>query len=428
VQPLPAVARSLAESRCHKPKNINEAPTQTCRSSVLVWLCLLGVLNLYQAKPVSAQDSPASVPQAVPAAPDAGANQNEESGKKTKDKANVKDERKHRGAILIAPLPIVSPAIGSGIIPVVGYIFPFQEKDKVSPPSVIGAAGLFTNNGSRAFALGGELFMKENRYELKSAYMRGNLNYDIYGIGFVSGSAGLKLPLVQTGQLFFIEFLRNVGWDIFVGPRFITGNSVITLNPSSGETPPIPPDTGLQTNLRSIGVEALRDSRPNRFYPTKGMLLDFTGDFFSQGLGSKYSFQSYKFTFNKYASFGQKQVLAYNLFLCGTGGQPPFYGNCIYGSNSELRGYTAGRYLDRYMFATQLEYRLDLRWRLGVVAFGGLGAVAPGAGQFRTNQFLPAGGTGIRFLLSKKYHVNLRTDFAWGKDNFTWSMGVGEAF
>jgi hypothetical protein len=34
----------------------------------------------------------------------------------------------------------------------------------------------------------------------------------------------------------------------------------------------------------------------------------------------------------------------------------------------------------------------------------------------------------IRFLLSKKYHVNLRTDFAWGKDNFTWSMGVGEAF
>jgi len=45
-------------------------------------------------------------------------------------------------------------------------------------------------------------------------------------------------------------------------------------------------------------VEALRDSRPNRFYPTKGMLFDFTGDFFSQGLGSKYSFQSYKFTFN----------------------------------------------------------------------------------------------------------------------------------
>jgi hypothetical protein len=87
-----------------------------------------------------------------------------------------------------------------------------------------------------------------------------------------------------------------------------------------------------------------------------------------------------------------------------------------------------GRYLDRCMFAAQLEYRLVLPWRFGLVAFGGIGEVAPSDDGFRTDQFLPAGGTGIRFLLSKKFHVNLRTDFAWGKDNFTWSMGVGEAF
>jgi len=53
-------------------------------------------------------------------------------------------------------------------------------------------------------------------------------------------------------------------------------------------------------------------------------------------------------------------VLVYNLYVCGIGGRPPFYGNCIYGINSELRGYTAGQHLDRYMFATQLEYRLVL--------------------------------------------------------------------
>ena len=153
------------------------------------------------------------------------------------------------------------------------------------------------------------------------------------------------------------------------------------------------------------------------------MLLDFTGDFFSQGLGSKYSFQSYKSTFNKYWGFGETQALAYNLFFCGTGGEPPFYGNCIYGSNNELRGYIAGQYLDRYMFATQLEYRLDLPWRLGLVAFGGVGGVAPGPAKFRTNKLLPGGGVGFRFLLSKKQHVNLRTDFAWGSNNFTWSMG-----
>jgi|GEM_PF-4698760 hypothetical protein len=37
-------------------------------------------------------------------------------------------------------------------------------------------------------------------------------------------------------------------------------------------------------------------------------------------------------------------------------------------------------------------------------------------------------GGGPRFQLSRKYPVNLRTDFARGKDIWTWSMGVGEAF
>ena len=104
----------------------------------------------------------------------------------------------------------------------------------------------------------------------------------------------------------------------------------------------------------------MRDTRPNHFYPTTGMFTQFTSDFFAQALGSKYTFQSYRFTFNKYWTVGKNQVLAYNLFNCNTGGDPPFYGNCIYGTNNELRGYEAGRYLDRYMIATQVEYRVSL--------------------------------------------------------------------
>ena len=120
--------------------------------------------------------------------------------------------------------------------------------------------------------------------------------------------------------------------------------------------------------------------------------------------------------------------MAYNGFFCGTGGQPPFYGNCIYGANNELRGYTAGRYLDRYMFATQLEYRLVLPWRWAWLPLAASAKLLPTATASAPISSCPPGGTGIRFLLSKKFHVNLRTDFAWGKDNFTWSMGVGEAF
>ena len=342
------------------------------------------------------------------------------------DKPQKKGRQNH-GAFVIAPLPISSPALGSGIVPVVAYIFPISASNKTTPASVVGAVGLVTNNGSRALALGGEIYSKQNTYRTTGVYARGNLNYSLYGLG--SGDSQPKLPLKQTGQLIFGEFLRRTWWKLFLGPRFLWGSSLITLRPNNMGTVPLPPDLGLDTNLTAVGFRLHRDTRPNRFYPTTGTLLDFTADFFSQGLGSKYSFQSYNFNFNKYWDLAQNQVLASGSFACFTGGEPPFYGNCIYGTNSQLRGYTAGRYLDRYMFGTQLEYRLALPKRFGLVGFGGLGEVIPGGNQpFRAKNFLPSGGGGVRFELSKKYHVNLRVDFAQGKDSNTWSVGVGEAF
>jgi len=331
-----------------------------------------------------------------------------------------------RGAFVAVPIPISSPAIGAGIIPAVGYIFPFSTKDKISSPSVIGGGGLITNNGTRAFVLAGQFYLKENRYRITAVYARGNINYDVYGSGI---AAGHKLPLKQTGQILFGEFLRQVGWKFYVGPRFTSGQSLITLRPSDEQDVPIPPDRGLDTNLTALGFKVFRDTVPNRFYPTSGMSFKFTADFFAEGLGSKYSFQSYTAVFNKYWSVDKKQVLAYNAYLCGTGGTPPFYGNCIYGASNELRGYTAGQYFTSYMAATQLEYRVALPWRFGLVAFGGVGEVIPGENQlYGSQKFLPAGGGGVRFLLSKQYHVNLRVDYGIGRDGHTVGMSIGEAF
>jgi hypothetical protein len=337
------------------------------------------------------------------------------------------EEKPERGALVIAPLPISSPALGSGVVPVLAYIFALGGPDDRSPASVVGAAGLATDNGSHALAVGGELYFKQNTYRATAAYVRGNLNYDLYGLG--SGDSQPRLPLKQEGQAVFGEFLCRIAWKFFVGPRLVWGSSLITIINDNTGSAALPPDIGVRTTLTALGFRVNRDTRPNRFYPTGGMLIDFTGDFFSQGLGSKYSFQSYKFTFNKYMGFGEKQVLAYNFFTCSTSGQPPFYGNCIYGTNNELRGYVAGRYLDRYMVATQLEYRLSLPIRFGIVAFGGVGEVVPGGNQdLSRKNFLPSAGAGGRFQLSKKYHVNLRVDYAQGEDTHTWSVGIGEAF
>ena len=383
---------------------------------------------LGQEKPQAEQPSSvAASQQNSPTTP----SQDQQSAPAPKPDAKPKKKNKltERGAFVVAPLPISSPAIGTGIVPVLGFIFPFSTKDKISPPSTIGAAGLVTNNGSRGFVVGGQLFLKHNTYEITSGYVRGNVNYNIYGNGIAEN---LKLPLVQTGDAFFAEFLRNVGWKFFVGPRFINGRSFVTVAPNNGSNFPIPPEVGLHTNLTSLGARLTRDTRPNHFYPVSGTFFTFTSDFFSQALGSKYSFQAYKTEFDKYWSLNKSQVLAYDAYFCATGGAPPFYGNCIYGTSNELRGYTGGQYFTRYSLATQLEYRLVLPKRFGLVVFGGLGGVIPAGSQplqqVQSGHFLPSGGGGLRFELSKKYHVNLRADIAQGVNGHTFGMGVGEAF
>jgi hypothetical protein len=333
-----------------------------------------------------------------------------------------------RGSIVAAPIPLSSPAIGSGVVLAGGYIFPLQKSDTVSQPSTVGAAVLITDNGSRALGLGGEFYAKGDTYHVTTLYFRGNINYDFYGTGTVSGDSGNKLPLKQTGELFLADFLYRLRWKFSVGPRFMSGNSNITLRSEdeSGVTPPS--DVGLQTKLTALGFHVNRDTRPNRFYPERGTWFDFTSMFFSDALGSKYSFESYRITFNYYHGFGSRQVLAYNLYSCATAGGAPFYGECIYGTNNELRGYVAGRYIDSNMLATQAEYRLELPWRFGMVVFGGVGEVAPSLGEFQSDHLLPAGGGGLRFKISKKYNLNVRLDLAQGKDGHTFSMGIGEAF
>src|SRR5215213_8070009 len=58
-----------------------------------------------------------------------------------------KDKKPKRGSLIFAPIPISSPAFGSGLILGIGYVFKLNLKDELSPPSTIGLATAFTNNG-----------------------------------------------------------------------------------------------------------------------------------------------------------------------------------------------------------------------------------------------------------------------------------------
>jgi hypothetical protein len=125
-----------------------------------------------------------------------------------------------RGQLIIAPIPIISPTVGRGLVLAVGYVFKLNQEDKKSPPSTVGLVGALTRSGTRGGAVGGRLYFSENKYQTTFVIAKGRVDVDFFGIGRIPGKEAIKVPIRGGGTVFFGEFLRNVWKDIFVGPRY----------------------------------------------------------------------------------------------------------------------------------------------------------------------------------------------------------------
>jgi outer membrane protein assembly factor BamA len=256
---------------------------------------------------------------------------------------------------------------------------------------------------------------------------KGRANIEFFGIGRIPGREPISVDIKGRASFVFGEIMRNVWKDVFIGPRY-------QYRKISAEIGGIPtpggfviPTIDLSSVTTAIGFHIQRDKRNHNFYPTEGSFWDFKGDFFAKPLGSARTYQTYKATYNGYKSIGEKQVLAYRAMGCSVSDRTPFYDLCLFGS-SDLRGYTTGQFQNRRMFATQVEYRRELKWRLGLVGFAGVGAVARHWDEIRFDQLLPAGGVGMRFKLDKKNHIDYRIDVGYGRVGPTLTMSVTEAF
>jgi outer membrane protein assembly factor BamA len=272
--------------------------------------------------------------------------------------------------------------------------------------------------------VGGSFNLAEDRYRFTFLTGAARARYEFFGIGNSAGSDGRSIWLSQHGHAVFVQGLRRIGWHIFVGPRF--SHRTIKADheaappqegwPELPQLPPISDQLNLSLTTAALGFRVQRDTRDSMFYPTRGVRMDARVDFFGPYVGSKFTFQNYMFEMNKYVPLRKRHVVALRAMGCGVvGEQIPFYELCQFGMMGDLRGYQAGRYRDRAMFATQSEWRVFLPWRLGATVFGGVGEVAPDGKSFNTEDLLPSGGAGPRFNLSKQRRINLRLDLAYSR-------------
>jgi hypothetical protein len=374
--------------------------------------------------------NPAEVPAPLPLDPNSVAPAVEPAS--PGEKASPKERRTE---FIAAPIPISNPTIGSGLGVVGAVLFPINRGDRVSPSSIAGLGGFYTDSHSYTLGAGFRTYLAEDHWRLLLGAAAGKLHYDLSPPGTGPGSGAISVPIVQDVRGATVETLRRVSGSFFAGARYVYAKTTVDIDPADLGSEAAPPEKDRSTIVAALGPRIQSDSRDSNYYPTRGALFDLNADFYDPAFGGTRSFQSYKAAVNVFFSPGERQVLAGRLSACSVRGDAPLYLLCLYGLQSDLRGYEVGRFFDRAMLATQAEYRFSLSERLGFfgkfgfVAFAGVGEVAPSFGDFNSDDLLPSAGLGIRFLVAKENRINFRIDYAWGRAGSRGLyVGVGEAF
>jgi hypothetical protein len=321
------------------------------------------------------------------------------------------------------PIPMSNPTVGTGGAIAVMRLFQFDEDSQSS--SVTGGA-MYTNTES--WAVGGiaKLNFHQDKYRVQAGGGYFSMNLDLYGLG-VGDRLPLVIPITEKGYFAIAEGLMRFGSGFYIGPRFrylqVDSSLNFAVPPETGN--PLP---GLLLTSAGPGLRAMWDTRDHLLYPGSGFNLDFKLNTSLESVGADRNYSTYRLAYSHYYTLAENQVLAARLTLCAASDNAPFYDICLFGSDNALRGYVGGQYRDFRMLTAEAEYRWRFTERFGMVAFAGLGQVAPSFNELNSDNTLPSVGAGLRFMASREHKVDISMDWAFGKDSDALYFYIGQAF
>lgn len=336
--------------------------------------------------------------------------------------------------LVLAPIPGRSPQVGwTGTLAAAYFLDPDGTAGRGGRPSVAGGFGMYGQNGTYGLGLGTMLHLREDsvRVRLAAGYL--DARYRFYGIGNDPGELDRGVKIEQEVPMLVGTASYRVWSRLFLGLGYSVGTFDTRLRVPLPELPPEFPELpeelvlGERLDFGAILVPVEYDSRDHGQFPRDGWLVEAHGRFFDEALGGDFDAQTYEVAVNRYLPVRRRDALALRAVGQSVGGDAPFFMLSAFGGSTDLRGYPFGRYRDRHMYAVQGEYRWQLSERWIVTGFAGVGGVGREVGDL-LDRFLPAAGTGLRFVLSEKHRVSLSADLAVGQDGTEFYFGLGEAF
>lgn len=301
-----------------------------------------------------------------------------------------------------------------------------SDSPDVKPSNAI-LSGYYSVNHSYDIFFNPEFFLENDRYYL-------GISIDYYRC--VDKFWGIGNQTLDTGAVGYVRkiFWFNTEFDIEVWKPLKVGLAY-DLSSTAVEDKQANPYllsgsvTGRDGGLTSaIGLVLFADTRNHAFSPSRGGSYKFTVLAARPWLGSTFGFDRWILDLRHYISLGDPCVLALQVYANVVNGNPPFTSLPALGGDNTMRGYYEGRYRDKFYGALQGELRVRLSRRWGVVGWLGGGDVAGSLSDFRVKLIKPTFGVGVRFALDPDELLNMRADFARGRNSNGVYFNAKEAF
>ncbi|MEO1270265.1 MAG: BamA/TamA family outer membrane protein, partial [Myxococcota bacterium] len=211
--------------------------------------------------------------------------------------------------------------------------------------------------------------------------------------------------------------------------------SNVSFDFEEGVEPELPNGAEGSFNL-GLGIGLVYDNRHNVLNVRDGFFTELAALRYDDLWGSDFTFWVFESDTRLFIPINARDTLAFQLFGRVTTGDVPYNELSTLGGESLLRGYYLGRFRDDHFVGTQLEYRFlplpffngPISRRFGASVFGATGAVFSGSEPPDVDDFVVAGGAGLRFLLFPDKDVYTRGDLAFTNEGSSFYLFIGEAF
>ncbi len=326
----------------------------------------------------------------------------------------------------VIPLPVIfytpETHIAYGVLGVCLF-----RTDSTARTSNVDFAIIHTQNAQTVIEPTYTIFTKHEKYLIRGMLLYTKFPELYYGIG--PGTTDNQEELISYKSLrAYNRFLRKVkpGWFVGIQQQYFK-----TFDVKRSSDRQLPEQTligGLGSVVNGVGVASVVDTRDNIYSPVRGWYADVSFMEYGELLGSEFGFTNYLFDIRHYQALSPNTVLAGQFYLNLNVGEVPFKQAATLGGSSLLRGYYNGRYRDNDALIMQAELRQHFVGRFGGVVFAGVGDVAHKPSEFTVKDLKPTGGLGLRYLISRKEHLNIRFDAAVGNHTHGFYVNISEAF